>query len=158
MAYHCFCNGAIFFVKEAVLPTIPYIHFQGQCAEALTLYATIFGGTNLQMMRYGDGPDAPPAWKNSPRIMHGQVTIGENTLMASDYPPGIDGDNQNGFSVLQTTPDVPSARAAFDQLAVGGKIRDAFKPTFFSPGFGMVQDRFGTHWIISALPADPGPG
>lgn len=134
------------------MPTLPYIHFQGQCAEALAYYATVFGGTGLQMMRYADGPEAPPAWTDSPRIMHGQVTIWDGTLMASDYPPGVAGDAQKGFSVMQSAPDTATARAVFDQLADGGTVIDPFKPTFFSPGFGMVQDRFGTHWIISALP------
>jgi PhnB protein len=134
------------------MPTMPYIHFQGQCAEALAFYATVFGGTNLQTMRYADGPEAPPAWKDSTRIMHGQVTLGDGTLMASDYPPGVEGDPQKGFSVMQSAPDVATAKAAFDQLATGGTVIDAFKPTFFSPGFGMVKDRFGTHWIISAIP------
>ena len=136
------------------MPTMPYIHFQGQCAKALAFYAAVFGGTNLQLMRYSDGPDAPPAWKDSPRIMHGQVTLGDGTLMASDYPPGVDGDGQAGFSVMQTAADALSARAVFDQLAAGGTVIDPFRATFFSPGFGMVQDRFGTHWIISALPQE----
>ena len=134
------------------MPTMPYIHFQGQCADALAFYATVFGGTNLQTMRYADGPEAPPAWKDSTRIMHGQVTIGDGTLMASDYPPGMEGDPQKGFSVMQTAPDVASGRAVFDQLARGGSVIEPFAATFFSPGFGMVQDKFGTHWIISALP------
>ena len=136
------------------MPTTPYIHFQGQCAEALAFYAQVFGGTNLQTMRYADGPESPPAWKHSTRTMHGQVTLNDGTLMASDYPPGVDGDAQKGFSVMQTAPDVPSARLVFDQLASGGTVSDGFKPTFFSPGFGMVRVKFGTHWIISALPAD----
>ncbi len=135
------------------MPTMPYLHFQGDCARALTFYAEVFGGTDLQTMKYADGPEAPTAWKGSDRIMHGQVTLGGGTLMASDYPPGVEGHPQAGFSVMQTAPDVPTARAAFDKLAVGGAVIDAFKPTFFSPGFGMVKDRFGTHWIISAMPA-----
>ena len=134
------------------MPTMPYIHFQGQCAEALAFYATVFGGTNLQTMRYADGPEAPPAWQDSPRIMHGQVTIGDGTLMASDYPPGLEGDGQKGFSVMQTAADAASGRAIFDQLAQSGKVIDGFKPTVFSPGFAMLQDKFGTHWIISPLP------
>lgn len=134
------------------MPTLPYLHFQGQCAEALAFYAEVFHGTGLQMMRYADGPDAPEAWKSSDRVMHGQVTIYDGTLMASDYPPGVAGDAQAGFSVMQSAPDVVEARRVFDALALGGSIIDAFKPTFFSPGFGMVKDRFGTHWIISTLP------
>ena len=137
------------------MPTMPYIHFQGQCADALAFYADVFAGTNLQTMRYADGPEAPPAWKESPRIMHGQITIGDGTLMASDFPPGTDGDPQKGFSVMQALADVPTAKAAFTRLADGGGIIDDFKETFFSPGFGMVQDKFGTHWIISVVPSPP---
>jgi PhnB protein len=135
------------------MPTLPYIHFQGDCAAALTFYAAVFGGTDLQMMRYADGPGARPDWADSPRIMHGQVTLGDGTLMASDYPPGTVGEAQKGFSVMQSAPDVATAQAVFDRLSEGGQVIETFKPTFFSPGFGMVRDRFGTHWIISTMPA-----
>ena len=134
------------------MPTMPYLHFRGDCAEAMAFYETVFDGTKLQMMRYGEGPGAPEAWKHSPRVMHSQLTIGDGTLMASDYPPGIEGDAQAGVSVMQSAPDVATARHIFDQLADGGGVIDGFRPTFFSPGFGMVKDRFGTHWIISAMP------
>jgi PhnB protein len=134
------------------MPTMPYLHFQGKCAEALAFYAKVFGGTDLQTAPYADGPGASESWKASPRIMHGQVTIGDGTMMASDYPPGIEGDPKKGFSVMQTAPEAQTARAYFEQLAEPGTILDPFKETFFSPGFGMVQDRFGTHWINAALP------
>ncbi len=135
------------------MPTMPYLHFQGQCAEAMAFYAGVFGGTDIQMMRYGEGPGAPPEFKDSPRVMHAQVTIGDGTLMASDYPPGTDGHAQAGFSVMQSAPDAATAKRHFDALSDGGAVIQPFQPTFFSPGFGMVKDRFGTHWIISAMPA-----
>ena len=133
------------------MPTHPYIHFQGQCAEALTAYAALFGGTDLQIMRYTDGPPVPEAWKGSPRVMHGQVTLGTGTLMASDYPPGVEGEAQNGFSVMHSAPDVATGKTWFDGLSKGGAIIEDYKATFFSPGFGMVRDRFGTRWIISTV-------
>lgn len=133
------------------MPTIPYVHFDGQCAEALAAYAEIFRGTGLQTMRYADGPGAPDDWKASPRIMHGQVTIGDGTFMASDYPPGVQGSAPAGFSVMQSTADAAEAQRVFDLLAQGGVVIDPMKPTFFSPAFGMVRDRFGTAWIISAM-------
>jgi PhnB protein len=76
---------------------MPDVQFQGNCAEALRFYARVFEGTNLQMMRYADGPGAPDPWKTGPRIMHGQVTIDEGTFMASDFPTGTDGDRLQGF-------------------------------------------------------------
>lgn len=135
------------------MPTLPYLHFQGQCAAALTHYCDVFGGSDLQLMRYCEGPGAPADWQDSPRIMHGQVTLGDGTLMASDYPPGVEGYPQTGFSVMHSPADVATARRVFDRLTEGGAVIDAFKETFFSPGFGMVKDKFGTHWIISAIPA-----
>ncbi|NBZ89782.1 VOC family protein [Stagnihabitans tardus] len=130
------------------MATHPYIHFRGNCAEALTAYAAIFGGTDLQMMRYGDEPGGTP--NPGARIMHGQLTLGNGTLMASDFPEGAPSDPQKAMSVMQTGPDVATARAWFDKLAEGGQVIHPFIPTFWSPGFGMVTDRFGTHWILSA--------
>lgn len=135
------------------MPTVPYLHFQGRCAEALAFYAKVLGGTDLALMRYDE---APEEWKGSDRIMHGQLTLGDGTLMASDFPPGFEGDPQKAVSVMQTFPTPEATRAAFDRLLEGGDVIQDFGPTFFSPGFGMVRDRFGTHWILSAMPADGG--
>ena len=132
------------------MATHPYIHFQGNCAEALAAYAEIFGGTGLQIMRYADAPGLPDEMK-SDRVIHGQLTIDDGTLMASDYPAGMEGDPQKAVSVMQSAPDVDTARRWFDRLADGGEVVQSFAPSFFSPGFGMVKDRFGTHWMISAM-------
>ena len=47
-------------------------------------------------------------------------------------------------------PDQDRAHAAFDALADGGQVLMEFAPTFWSKGFGMVIDRFGAQWMISA--------
>lgn len=129
--------------------TMPYLHFQGQCAEAMQFYADLMGGSDLNMMGYKDAPEGPPDWKDSPLIMHAQVTLGDGVIMASDFPPGQDGDPQKGFSVMQTFDTVARGQQVFDGLADTGEVITRFGPTFFSPGFGMVKDRFGTHWIIA---------
>jgi PhnB protein len=134
------------------MATMPYLHFQGRCAEALAFYADVLGGTDLAMMRYADGPNARPEWKDQPHVMHGQVRLGDGVLMASDFPPGMEGDPQKAVSIMQTFSDVDSTRAAFDRLMEGGDLIQPFGPTFFSPAFGMLRDRFGTHWILSAEP------
>ena len=35
---------------------VPYIHFQGQCREAMAFYADVFGGT-LEVMTYAEAPE-----------------------------------------------------------------------------------------------------
>jgi len=133
------------------MPALACIHFQSQCATAMAFYAQVFGGTDLQLMGHADGPGAPEAWKASPRVMHAQVTIRDGTQMASDYPPGTTGNDQRGFSVMQSAPDVVSAHRVFGALCDQGTVIDPIKSSFISPAFGMVQDRFGTRWIIPAM-------
>ena len=134
------------------MPTMPYIHFQGQCAEALEFYKQVFHGRDLQMMRYAEAPETPLASRDSARIMHAQLSLFDGVLMASDYPPGVEGQPQAGFSVMQTAPDLVQAERVFKALAEAGAVIQPFGPTFFSTGFGMVKNKFGTHWIISAAP------
>lgn len=42
------------------------------------------------------------------------------------------------------------ARRIFDALAEGGRVTMPFEATFWSPGFGMAVDRFGTRWMVNA--------
>ena len=135
---------------------LPYIHFQGRCAEALAFYAEVFGGSGLELTRYDDSPEAHEAWKGSGRVMHGQITLPDGLMMGSDFPPGTEGDPQKAVSAMQSMPDTASARSAFDRLLEGGDVILPFGPNFFSPGFGMVRDRFGTHWMIWTAPAPGG--
>ena len=134
------------------MPTLPYVHFQGTCAEALAFYAEVFGGTDLQIMRYGEAPDGPPDWKGSTRVINGQLRIGDGSFMASDYPPGAEGVAQASVSVMQSVADAATGAAIFAMLAEGGVVIQPWGPSFFAPGFGMVKDRFGTHWMIVANP------
>lgn len=128
----------------------PYIHFQGNCREALTAYQQLFGGT-LEVMRYSETPDAPAAWAGSEHIIHGALRdTSVGNLMASDFAPGFEGDPQKAVSVSVELPRVEDAARIFDALLDGGAVIHPFGPSFFSAGFGMLRDRFGTHWIVSA--------
>lgn len=131
---------------------IPYLHFQGTCAEAMAFYAEVFGAGPPQMMRYSDAPAGTGA-KPSERIMHSQLDMPGGPLMASDFPEGVAGDPQKAVSVMYAAADAEAARRVFDRIGEGGDVAIPFGPTFFSAGFGMVRDRFGTHWIVAAPPA-----
>ncbi|WP_225026868.1 VOC family protein [Xinfangfangia pollutisoli] len=127
----------------------PYLHFQGNCRDAMQAYHQIFGG-NLQMMSYAEAPDAPPDSAGSDRIMHATLLVEGRMLLGADFPPGMTGDPQQAVSVSFTAASVDTARQAFGRLAQGGAVIMEFAPTFWSDGFGMVKDRFGTHWMVSA--------
>ncbi len=134
------------------MPAYPYLHFQGTCAEAMTFYAGVFGAADLQMMRYSEAPPeegaaVDRAKASSDRIMHSQFTGSGLTIMASDFPAGI-GDPQKAVSVMAA---VKGAKGIFEKLLPGAEVIAPFGPTFWSPGFGMLKDRFGTHWIVAEL-------
>jgi PhnB protein len=65
----------------------PYLHFEGVARDAITFYASVFGG-EPSVMTYGDmGMEGPDAGK----VMHSQLDrrdLGVQ-VMASDYLPGM---------------------------------------------------------------------
>ncbi len=131
----------------------PYIHFKGTCREAMTAYQALFGG-RLDLMDYGQMPGASEVQKASGRIMHAALMSEEvGDLQASDFPTGFDGDDQKGVSISIQLDSAERTKEVFETLAVGGAEIHPLMPTFFSPAFGMVKDRFGTHWILSTTPS-----
>lgn len=128
----------------------PYIFFPGTCAEAMTAYCAILGGSDLQIMRYsdmppGEGDAAPPG----DGVMHASFALDGRVLMASDWPEGMGWPGKAGSSVHVTLPDADSAQAAFARLAEGGEVTMPFSSSFWARGFGMLNDRWGTAWMVS---------
>lgn len=135
----------------------PYLHFQGACAEAMAFYAAVFGG-EVFLMRYREAPDATPEMAASERVMHAALRVRGRVLMASDYPPGMAGEPQASVSISHLEPTEAQGRAVFDQLSEGGEEIMGWSQTFWADGFGMVKDRFGTHWLVSGPEKEPMAG
>jgi PhnB protein len=47
-------------------------------------------------------------------------------------------------------PTAAEAKKIFDALVEGGSVTMPFGKTFWSEGFGMLTDRFGTPWMLNA--------
>ncbi len=108
------------------------------------------------MLAYGESPMAAQVdaqWHD--RIVHASLQFGDIELAGIDLFPR-DYRKPQGFSVLLTFEDVTRASQVFASLADGGEVRLPLQPTFWSPGFGVVIDRFAIPWEInSAGPATP---
>ena len=140
------------------MPFIPYLSFQGECYQAFNAYAEIFGGT-AQLMRFSDmpGTDAMPPLEPEQTgwIMHGQVDLPDGSvLMGADMPPQFGGQRMAGASVAMTLADAAEVNRIFAALSPEAKISMDVGPTFFSPAFGMLTDRFGTSWMLMAPPVE----
>jgi PhnB protein len=128
----------------------PYLFFEGTCEQAIEFYRKAIGAELEMLMRYKEAPEAPPPGMVPPgwgdKVMHASFRIGETRVMGSDdcTPQSKPG----GFSLSITASDVAQGERLFNALADGGKVTMPFGKTFWSPGFGMLTDRFGVGWMV----------
>ena len=127
-----------------------HLHFSGQCEEAFKFYEKVFGGKVEGMFRYQEAPDGTQNvsadWRN--KVMHAYMTIGDQVLMGMDAPPERFKKPQ-GFHVNINVKDVSEGKRIFEALSEKGTVVMPFAPTFWSPGFAMFTDRFGTPWMVN---------
>ncbi|HEX7928456.1 MAG TPA: VOC family protein [bacterium] len=127
---------------------VPYLNFNGACAEAFAFYAKALGGTIDAMMKYEGTPAEAQAPKDmADRVLHVQLSAGSFQLMGSDVPPGMFSKPQ-GFAVALTFSSAKEGQPVWDALSQGGTVRMPFQKTFFADAYGEVTDRFGTPWLI----------
>jgi len=127
-----------------------YLSFNGNAAEALAFYAKTLGGKIAFSMTFGESPmgaETPADYKN--KIMHATLEARGKQIMASDMPPGMPFDGYKGFSLSVQAKDVKEGEALFKALSEGGKATMPYGATFWSPGFGMLEDKFGVPWMVN---------
>jgi PhnB protein len=133
----------------------PYLTFNGNCEEAFNFYKSVFRSEFQFIGRYKDVP--PPdrqifAPENDEKIMHISLPISKETsLMGCDnaelYKQAIAFNRAISLSI--EADNTSEADRIFSKLSEGGKIQMPMNKTFWGSYFGMVQDKFGVHWMIS---------
>ena len=135
-----------------VMQINPYLIFNGRCAEAFPFYQRLLGGTIVDMQTdLGSlvGEDA----ECRTMVRHAALRVGQSWLMGCDAAAG-DEHTVRGGMYLALSLAADEAERVFKALSDGGQITMPFEKTFWSPGFGMLVDRFGTPWMVSTDPAD----
>jgi PhnB protein len=136
----------------------PYLVFNGRCEEALEFYREAIGAEVEELMRFKDSPEPPPSDRLPPgfenKIMHAEFHVGRTILMASD---GCSAGKLSfeGFSLSLTVNSEAEADQVFAALSSGGTVTMPLAKTFWSPRFGMVEDRFGLNWMIIVPDSTP---
>jgi len=127
----------------------PILSFKGDCEAAFKFYERALGAQIGAMFRYAGTPLAsgvPEDW--SDKVMHGNITIGNQLVQGGDFPPQ-QYDAPKGFSLSLQLTDASEAERIFQELAEGGEVRMPLEKTFWAERFGMVVDRFGIPWLIN---------
>ena len=136
----------------------PYLFLNGRCDEAIAFYTQALGAEVTMLMRMNGAPDPPPpgaipaGFEN--KVMHANLRIGSTMLMLSD---GNSTEQQSfkGFTLSLSVDDVAEAERTFAALLQGGgMVTMPLGKTFWSPAFGMLQDRFGVGWMVMAPSPD----
>lgn len=133
----------------------PYLFFGGRCEEALEFYQHALGATVSMKMRFNESPDPVPEGMLQTgfedKIMHSEFRVGSLAVMASD---GCDDKSTfSGFRLVLSVPTEAAADRAFAALAEGGTVDLPLTPTFWSPRYGQLTDKFNVGWMVMV----PGP-
>jgi PhnB protein len=136
-------------LKEKTMKINPYLNFNGNCAEAFAFYAKILHGTDLRIMKFGEMPPGMNVAENEKNLVaHARFSVGDEMLMGSDSPGGRYNKPQ-GYAVNISVEEPEEADRIFAALADGGDVGMPIAETFWAKRFGMVTDRFGTHWMVN---------
>ena len=143
----------------------PYLNFDGDAAEAMAFYADLFGGQIVHQATFGEMPPTegmPPLPESAKhRLMHVQLQVGAQTIMASDTLPAVSDPSEavcgggyqkpQGLWITIGVDSTAEGQRVFDALSDGGQVTMPFQATFWSDGFGMVTDRFAIPWMINVV-------
>jgi PhnB protein len=128
---------------------IPYLAFNGDCAEAFDFYRAALGGEFVMRMTYGESPmhEQMPTETHG-RIMHVHLQADGASLMGGDAPPGDPvGEGGTSVSIQIGTPE--EAERIFNALIPGGRVEMPLQESFWSQRFGMLVDRYGKRWMVN---------
>jgi len=139
--------------KETPVPTYlnPYLNFRDTARPAMEFYQSVFGG-ELTLSTFGEfHASEDPA--DTDHIMHGQLeTPSGFVLMAADTPSHMELPTQSSTSVSLSGEDATELQGYWDKLADGATIVVPLAAAPWGATFGMLDDKFGTHWLVNITP------
>ena len=134
----------------------PYINFNGNAEEAFTFYRSVFGGEFTKIMRFKDlsSPEFPIAENDANKIMHIELPVGKNFLMANDVPEfmGKTNENENRSKIFIHAESREEADKIFNGLSAGGTIEGPIGDSPWGTYFGMFRDKYGIEWMVNFDP------
>jgi PhnB protein len=122
-----------------MITTNTYLHFDGNCREAMTFYGKCMG----------TDPGFTPYPEQPYRIMHSELHSGPVVLMASDTHPGAAFRHGNNFSISLTCESLAEMERLFDAFRENGQVMMPMHDAFWGGRFGMLTDQFGINWMFS---------
>ncbi|MCF2573614.1 VOC family protein [Brevibacterium sp. UCMA 11754] len=152
------------------ITTTTHLNFPGTARAALDFYQSVFGG-EVDATTYGQlgMPETAP---DAQKVVFGRLTSPEGfDVMAYDVPGNTpaeavpaSGTRRNQGMTITDQPFFLSIRGNtlaevakyWEGLSEGASIIEPLAASEWSPGFGMLTDRFGVTWVLDVQAAPEG--
>ncbi|MCH6229710.1 VOC family protein [Microbacterium sp. CFH 31415] len=146
------------------IQTTTHLNFQGDARAALEFYQSVFGG-HLVITTYAEF-GMPAELPGAENVVFGLVA-GENgfRVMGYDVPGttcgGLVGGGatrrenhttitEQALLVSVSSDSLAELQRYWDALALGAVVIEPLAASAWSAGFGMLTDRFGVTWSVTA--------
>jgi PhnB protein len=129
----------------------PYLMMDGNAKEAIEFYQKALEAQVLFLQTFGEmpaNPEYPLPEAARDRVGHATIKIGESELMFSDTFPGQPVQIGNQVTICLSTDSADKSKQLFEALQEGGSVVMPLQETHFSPGYGIVTDKFGVSFQI----------
>jgi PhnB protein len=150
------------------ITTTTHLNFRGTARHALEFYKGVFGG-QIFVATYGDF-GMPKELPGADKVVFGQVENEDGfRVMAYDIPGHDDVDTtvtagstrrENGVTMTDRTffqsvrgETLDEVVGYWNGLAEGASIIEPLAASAWTPGFGMLTDRFGVTWVLDVQAA-----
>jgi PhnB protein len=134
-----------------MLHCIPFLLFDGNCAEAMTFYHQCLGG-DLMLTKLGDTPmKAQFPMEKHNRIINANLKSGAIEISAADWmaSPEYEPKQGNTFAIFVVGGSYDELKTVFDKLSEGAE-KDWFQELHDMPfgTYGQFYDKYGVQWIF----------
>ena len=134
-----------------MLRCIPFLLFDGNCAEAMTFYHQCLGG-DITLTKLGDTPmKAQFPEEKHKRIINAQLKSGAIEISAADWmaSPEYEPKQGNTFAIFVIGGSYDELKTVFDKLSKGAD-KDWFQELHDMPfgTYGQFYDKYGVQWIF----------
>jgi predicted 3-demethylubiquinone-9 3-methyltransferase (glyoxalase superfamily) len=123
----------------------PFLMFQGNAAEAMRFYASLFpGGEVIDVVRYGPGEAGPEG-----SVKKANFSIAGQTFICIDSPVKHEFTSTPAFSIFVDCESEEQIDRLSSALAEGGAVFMPMGAYGFSRQFASVNDRYGVSWQLN---------
>jgi PhnB protein len=134
-----------------MLRSMPFLLFDGNCAEAMTFYHACLGG-ELTLTKLGDTPmkDMQPPEKHD-RIIYAQIESDAIKISATDWMASHEFDPVQGntYAIHITGSGYDELKTIFNKLKDGDnntRLQELHEMPFGI--YGQFYDKYGIQWIF----------